>query len=344
MVKIDFECPLCNEKNILVLMGGDNGEFDKKCKKCEAQLEVSNKANKIEVKTRFPKNKTKENVSSSQNISDSVINKSNVTITHHQHYSEINEPQKEAEKEAKKAEREAKKAKDKKIPSDYKKYEIDNSNHKMVKIIAIMILCSSLMGFMTGWGLLNYFEADFNEYSEIEIEIVVKNNTADIKNAIIILDKKEMNHTYIGNGTYTIFSKPGKHSVEVIAPAHKNTTMEIFIPPQDENLSLIDIEQGIEGVNRFAFEMEEGTGKNHLEDTPYLKIGAWCPNLIFIFSLIGLWGAWMTYTLQSYNNAQIGAFFSVLAIGFLIIGPIIGIIALFYLKKYKFLFTASFKN
>jgi hypothetical protein len=90
--------------------------------------------------------------------------------------------------------------------------------------------------------------------------------------------------------------------------------------------------------------MEEGTGKNDLEDTPYLKIGMWCPNLIFIFSLIGLWGAWVTYTLQSYNNAQIGAFFSVLAMGFLIIGPILGIIALFYLKKYKFLFTASFKN
>jgi transcription elongation factor Elf1/flagellar biosynthesis protein FliQ len=296
MVKIDFECPLCNEKNILVLMGDDNGEFNKKCKACEAPLEVSNKANKIEVKARFPKEIVKNTV------------------------------------------------KENKIPSDYKKYEIDNSKHKMVKIIAIMILCSSLMGFMTGWGLLNYFEADFNEYREIEIEIVVKNKTADIDNAIILLDKKEMNHTYIGNGTYHILAKPGKHSVKVIAPAHKNATMEIFIPPQDDNLSLVDIEQGIDGVNRFTFEMGEGTGKINLEDTPYLKMGAWCPNLIFIFSLIGLWGAWMTYTLQSYNNAQIGAFFSVLAIGFLIIGPIIGIIALFYLKKYKFLFTASFKN
>ena len=112
----------------------------------------------------------------------------------------------------------------------------------------------------------------------------------------------------------------------------------------DDNLSLVDLEQGIEGVNRFTFEMKEGKGNIDLEDTTYLKIAAWCPNLIFIFSLIGLWGAWMTYTLQSYNNAQIGAFFSVLAMGFFIIGPILGIIALFYLKKYKFLFTASFKN
>ena len=303
MVKIDFECPLCNEKNNLILMGDKSGEFNKKCKACEAQLEVSNKAKKIEVKALFPNNIVKNTI------------------------------------------------KENKIPSDYKKYEIDNSNHKMVKIITIMILCSSIMGLMTGWALLNYFEDDYESCvstayisCEIEIEIVVKNNTVDLDNAIIILDKKEMNHTYIGNGTYHILSKPGKHSMKVIAPAHKNTTMEIFIPPQDDNLSLVDIEQGIDGVNRFTFEMEEGTGKNDLEDTPYLKIGEWCPNLIFIFSLIGLWGAWVTYTLQSYNNAQIGAFFSVLAMGFLIIGPILGIIALFYLKKYKFLFTASFKN
>ena len=153
-----------------------------------------------------------------------------------------------------------------------------------------------------------------------------------------------MDYTYAGNGTYNILSKPGKHSVKVISPAHKNATMDIFIPPQDDNLSLIDIEQGIDGVNRFIFEMEEGKGTIDLEDPLYLKMETWCPNLIFIFSLIGLWGAWAAYTLQSYNNAQIGAFFSVLAMGFFIIGPILGIIALFYLKKYKFLFTASFKN
>ena len=234
--------------------------------------------------------------------------------------------------------------KENKVPSDYKKYELDNSHKRMVKIIAIMILCSSIMGFMTGWGLLNYFEADYGEHNEIKIEIVVKNNTADLENAIIILDKKEINQKYIGNGTYNIVTKPGKHSVKVITPTHKNATMEIFIPPQEDNLSLVNIEQGIEGFNRFTFKMEEGNGKIDLEDTTYLKIGVWCPNLIFIFSLIGLWGSWVTYTLQSYNNAQIGAFFSVLAMGFLIIGPILGIIALFYLKKYKFLFTASFKN
>ena len=172
MVKIDFECPLCNERNNLILMGNESGEFNKHCKACEAKLEVSTKSNKIEVKAPLPKN-----------IAENTV-------------------------------------KENKIPSDYKKYEIDNSQNKMVKIIAIMILCSSLMGFMTGWGLLNFFEADYGEYSNIKIEIVVKNTTVDLDNAIIILDKKEMDYTYAGNGTYNILSKPGKHSVKEISQAH----------------------------------------------------------------------------------------------------------------------------
>ena len=90
--------------------------------------------------------------------------------------------------------------------------------------------------------------------------------------------------------------------------------------------------------------MEKGIGTIELEDTVYVKVESWCPNLIFLFSLIGLWGAWVTYNRQSYKNAQIGAFFSILATGFLIIGPILGIIALVMLYKNKNLFTASFKN
>ena len=120
--------------------------------------------------------------------------------------------------------------------------------------------------------------------------------------------------------------------------------MQVFIPPQDDNLSLIEIDQGIDGVNRFTFIMEKGVGNINLEDTVYVKVESWCPNLIFLFSLIGLWGAWVTYNLQSYKNAQIGAFFSILATGFLIIGPILGIIALVMLYRNKKLFTASFKN
>ena len=296
MVKIDFECPICNETNNLVLMGNEYGEFDKYCKACEAPLEVSNKTNKIEVKAQFPKEIVKNTI------------------------------------------------RENKIPSDYKKYEMDNSHHKIVKIIAILILTSSLMGLTTGWKLVSFFEADYTESGKINLEIVVRNSTTDLENVAIIFNNVNMNYTYTENGTYNILVAPGKYFAEIIAPEHKNATMEFFVIPQDSNLRLPDTSKGIEGTNRFTFLMKEGKGNISLEENVYVKISSWCPNLIFLFSLIGLWGAWVTYTLQSYNNAQIGAFFSVLAMGFLIIGPILGIIALFYLKKYKFLFTASFKN
>ena len=54
MVKIDFECPLCNERNNLILMGNESGEFNKYCQACKAKLEISNKSNKIEVKAQLP--------------------------------------------------------------------------------------------------------------------------------------------------------------------------------------------------------------------------------------------------------------------------------------------------
>ena len=132
--------------------------------------------------------------------------------------------------------------------------------------------------------------------------------------------------------------------LEVSASGHKNSMMEIYVPVQDNNLKLIEIDQGIQGINRFVFDMEEGEGETKLEDSVYVKIARWCSGITFVFSAVGIWGAWVTYKLQSYKNAQIGAFFSVMAMGFLIIGPILGIMALYYLKKHKNIFTASFKN
>ena len=238
-----------------------------------------------------------------------------------------------------------------KLPRDYVKYEggkdifknkptVNNTKN----IITILIIMSSFSGFATGSLLMDFFSDDYNEYKEIKIEIVVRNNTADLNEAIVVIDSNEVNQTYIGNGTYNIFVKPGKHVVEINVNLHKQAIMQIFIPPQDNNLSLIDINQGIDGVNRFVFTMEEGMGTINLEDAVYVKVESWCPNLIFLFSAIGLWGAWVTYNLQSYKNAQIGTFFSILATGFLIVGPILGIIALIMLYRNKNLFTASFKN
>jgi flagellar biosynthesis protein FliQ/DNA-directed RNA polymerase subunit RPC12/RpoP len=234
---------------------------------------------------------------------------------------------------------------DTKIPNDYKRYKMEVPKNTMIpKIIAILILSSSIMGLLTGWSLVVGFNSNYDEYDDISLEIVVKNNTSDLENVTILFDNVEMNYEYYGNGTYNVMATPGKYVAKIMAPMHKNTSMEFFIAPQESNLRLPDTDEGIEGINRFTFIMEEGNGDVVLEENVYLKISSWCPNLIFLFSLIGIWGAWVTYTLQSYKNAQIGAFFSVLGMGFLIIGPILSIIALYYLKKHKNMFTASFKN
>tara|TARA_B110000438_G_scaffold120679_1_gene117824 strand:+ start:15179 stop:16102 length:924 start_codon:yes stop_codon:yes gene_type:complete len=301
--KLDYECPNCNGKNKIILMGELNGTFEKICKTCNSKLEVTLKDNEINILVSDVKKKIEDTI---KNI---------------------------------------------KIPADYIKYDDEKNifqdktiKNKTIKIITALILIASLSGFVTGGLLMDFFSDDYIDYEEIKIEIIVKNNTNDLSEATISIDSNEINQTYLGNGTYNILAKPGKHLIEIIVDSHKKASMKIFIPPQDDNLSLIEIDQGIEGVNRFTFIMEEGVGNIDLEDTVYVKVESWCPNLIFLFSLIGLWGSWVTYTLQSYKNAQIGAFFSILATGFLIVGPILGIIALVMLYRNKNLFTASFKN
>jgi len=229
----------------------------------------------------------------------------------------------------------------KSVPSDYKKYKPEKNEQRIARFIAFLILTSSMMGLYTGIETIYYFDRDYIEQDDIKIEIVVKNSSTYIENAEIILDNEKINTTHLGNGTYNIMAKPGKHSVKVTTLLHKNSTMQIFIPPQENGLEWNG--QGLNGFNKFIFDMEEGKGDIALEST-YSTIETWCPNLIILFSLIGIWGAWVTYTLQSYNNAQIGTFFSILSLGFLFVGPIIGIIALYYLQKHKKIFTASFKN
>jgi len=304
-----YECPHCNNTNKLILMGYSSGTFEKICPSCDSKLEIILENNELNI----------------------LVSK----------------------KEKKRF------IKDVKIPTDYKKYEMELPNQNMAKIIALLILSSSIMGLVTGWSLVIGFDSEYDEYNNINLEIVVKNNTSDLENITILFNNIEMNYEYKENGTYNIYRDepqkdgtfvrlfgvpPGKYLAKIIAPMHKNATMEFFVAPQDSNLRLPDTDEGIEGINRFTFIMEEGSGELFLEENIYLKISSWCPNLIFLFSLLGIWGAGVTYKLQSYKNAQIGAFFSVLAMGFLIIGPILSIIALYYLKKHKNMFTASFKN
>ena len=231
------------------------------------------------------------------------------------------------------------------VPKDYKQYEgkvLETSEKTaMVKIISLLIFTAALMGFMTG-GLLFTVPDQYDGVEKIKIGIVVKNSTTTLENATILVDSQEINQTYFGNGSYDIFLKPGKYKIEVRVPLHKNCTMDVYIPLQDSNLSLVEIDQGLEGVNQFTFNMQKGEGNTSLGENTYSLMLNWCPGIMFVFSLIGVWGAWVTYTLQSYKYAQIGAFFSILAMGFLVVGPILGFIALVLLPKIKNMFNRSF--
>ena len=231
------------------------------------------------------------------------------------------------------------------VPKDYKQYEgkVPEISEKtaMVKIISLLIFTAALMGFMTG-GLLFTVPDQYDGVEKIKIGIVVKNSTTTLENATILVDSQEINQTYFGNGSYDIFLKPGKYKIEVRVPLHKNCTMDVYIPLQDSNLSLVEIDQGLEGVNQFTFNMQKGEGNTSLGENTYSLMLNWCPGIMFVFSLIGVWGAWVTYTLQSYKYAQIGAFFSILAMGFLVVGPILGLIALVLLPKIKNMFNRSF--
>ena len=237
----------------------------------------------------------------------------------------------------------------KKVPADYKKYdfekekEIKQEDHFWVKVVTFLILTASVMGLVTG-GSLYFAPEQFSESEDIKIFLIVQNGTSYVDNAKILVDNQEINQTYSGNGTYNILLKPGKYNIKVSAEKHKSSTMNVYIPPQDSEISLVDYSSGLEGINSFRFELEMGEGNVNLDENTYLKMLNWCPTLIILFSLIGMWGAWITYTLQSYKNAQIGAFFSIMAMGFLIIGPVLGIAALVLLPKIKKNFTGHFKK
>ena len=298
MPNINFNCPSCEKKDKITLMGESHGLFEKKCKECGIIIELTVEDSELkETRTKkkyLPKIKTK-------------------------------------------------------IPEDYQKYDFNHEEgknkekHFWVKTISFLILSASIMGLMTG-GSLYFAPEQFSDSEDIKINLIIENNTDYIDFAVIIIDNKEVNQSYLDNGTYNIFLKPGKYEIKVSAEGHKTSIMTVYIPPQDPDLSLIDYSTGLEGVNRFTFELEEGEGNIIQDENTYLKMLNWCPILILLFSLVGVWGSWVTYTLQSYKNAQIGAFFSIMAMGFLFIGPLLGIIALILLPKIKKHFTGHFKK
>ena len=298
MSNIKFNCPKCDKKDKLILMGEVSGTFERKCKLCKTTLELKiNNEKIIRIK----------------------LKKKNI--------------QKEKTK----------------VPKDYKKYDMTNFKNKKnterfwVNLISFLILTASLMGLATGVGLYHAPD-EFTDSKEIKIYIVITNETSQIEKADILVNNNKINQTYIGNGTHEIFLKPGKYNIKINSEGYKISTMDVYIPIQDADLTLIDYSNGLEGINRFTFEIEKGEGTKIEEENTYLKMLNWCPLLILLFSLIGIWGSWITYTLQSYKNAQIGTFFSIMAMGFLIVGPILGIIALILLPKIKEKFTGPFKK
>ena len=304
MPKIEFVCPNCNAQGKFTLMGGNQGDFEKKCEECKIVVGLKIKNNNL-----------------------------------------INTNTKEKVKEKTKH----------KVPTDYNKYnfqekkEKNKEKHFWVKTISFLILTASIMGLMTGLSLY-YAPDEFSDSEEIKIYIIVesKNNNAasqiGVNHAEILVEDKNINPTNSENGTYVIYLKPGKYNIKVSAEGHKTSVRDLYIPPQDPDLSLIDYSSGLEGINSFTFTLEKGEGTKNQDENTYLKMLNWCPTLILLFSLIGIWGSWVTYTLQSYKNAQIGAFFSIIAMGFLVIGPLLGIIALILLPKIKKNFTGHFKK
>ena len=231
------------------------------------------------------------------------------------------------------------------VPKDYKQYEgkvpETSKKNRMVMIISLLILSSAFMGFVNGIFLLKMSSQEYGSSEEVKIEIVVKNSTTYIKNTIIFVNSEESTRTFWSfTGIYEIFLKPGKYEIEIKAPLHRDLTKEIFIPPQKNNVTFRG--EGVESMNVFTFNMQEGVGNINVEDNVFILIFRWAPVLMLSFAVIGTWGAWVTHNLQSYKNAQIGGFFAILSGVFTIIGPILGIIALVLLPKIKNMFNRSF--
>ena len=156
----------------------------------------------------------------------------------------------------------------------------------------------------------------------------------------LLVDGKPANLTQTETGAYTTVVSSGMRYLEVAAPGHRNGTSEVFIAAQDADM------EPTAGVNLFRFTLLEGEGAATEQEQPvqglWRGMFAWCPFLMLAFSLIGLGGAWAAWQRTSFLAAQLGALFSALALGFLLVGPLLGLIALILLQRQKHAF--SFKT
>ena len=207
------------------------------------------------------------------------------------------------------------------------------------RAITLLILAASLTGLATAWGV-HIMPDEYDGLQQVKITIEVVNATGPLDNVTLLVDDTITNLTAGEAGTYTTTMNSGMRTLVVQAGGHRIAWSEVFIAEQDADM------EPTAGVNLFQFTLLEGEGGATEQEQPVQGIWrgmfAWCPFLMLVFSLIGLGGAWAAWQRSSFLAAQLGALFSALALGFLLVGPLLGLIALILLQRQKHAF--SFKT
>ena len=229
------------------------------------------------------------------------------------------------------------------VPDDYPRYRgpqlREQSKAGGTLAIALLILAASLTGLATAWGI-HAMPEEYDGRQEVRITVEVANTTGPLANVTLLVDGASANLTAGAPGIYTTMVSSGMRSLEVAAAGHRNATSEVFIAEQDPGMN------PTAGVNLFSFTLLEGEGGATEQEQPvqglWRSMFSWCPFLMLAFSLIGLGGAWAAWQRTSFLAAQVGALFSALALGFLLVGPVLGLIALILLQRQKHAF--SFKT
>ena len=229
------------------------------------------------------------------------------------------------------------------VPDDYPRYRGPPLRARPAangtRAIALLILAASLTGLASAWVIHVMPEAN-DGLQQVGITVDVTNTTGPLANVALLVDGAAANLTASELGAYTTTVSSGMRTLEVTAPGHRNGTMLVLVYVQDSNMA------PTEGANLFKFILLEGEGgpvkQEQAEQALLQKMLAWCPFLMLTFSLIGLGGAWAAWQRTSFLAAQLGALFSALALGFLVVGPPLGLIALILLQRQKHAF--SFKT
>ena len=229
------------------------------------------------------------------------------------------------------------------VPDDYPRYRgpplREQSKAGGTLAIALLILAASLTGLATAWGI-HAMPEEYDGRQAVQITVEVANATGPLGNVTLLVDGAPANLTTGAAGVYTTVVSSGMRSLEVAAAGHRNATSEVFIAEQDPGMN------PTAGVNLFSFTLLEGEGGATEQEQPvqglWRSMFSWCPFLMLAFSLIGLGGAWAAWQRTSFLAAQVGALFSALALGFLLVGPVLGLIALILLQRQKHAF--SFKT